>query len=79
MPLRSFRFYLSDYHHYYGHIRLPRLTVRLTVFVRVSHVHALPSYCTQHHITPGIYQCAICRCYHWYSRFHQLRETNQYL
>ena len=24
MPLRSFRFYLSGYLHYYGHIRLPR-------------------------------------------------------
>ena len=24
MSLRSFRFYLSGYHHYYGHIRLPR-------------------------------------------------------
>ena len=23
MPLRYFRFYLSGYHHYYGHIRLP--------------------------------------------------------
>jgi hypothetical protein len=23
MPLRSFRFYLSDYHHYYEHLRLP--------------------------------------------------------
>ena len=24
MPLRSFRFYLSGYLHYYGHFRLPR-------------------------------------------------------
>jgi hypothetical protein len=24
MPLRYFRFYLSGYHHYYGHIRLPQ-------------------------------------------------------
>jgi hypothetical protein len=27
MPLRSFRFYLSGYLHYYGHLRIPRLLV----------------------------------------------------
>ena len=27
MPLRSSRFYLSGYHHYYGHIRLPQQQV----------------------------------------------------
>ena len=78
MPLRSFRFYLSDYLHYYGHIRLPRLTVRLPAFVRVSHVHALPYCCTQHHFTPGTYQCAYCRCFHWYSRFHQFGQFDRY-
>ena len=50
MPLRSFRFYLFGYLRYYGHIRLPRL--HISCFVRVSHVHVLPSAYTQHHPTP---------------------------
>jgi len=52
MPLRSFRFYLFGYRHYYGHIRLPSIAVA-TALDRVSHVHALPSDSTQHHLTPG--------------------------
>lgn len=53
MPLGSSRFYLSGYLHYYGHIRLPRQWCDFHR-VRVSHVHALPSPCTQHHFTPDI-------------------------
>lgn len=43
MPLRSSRFYLFGYQHYYGHIRLPQHAARLAAPVRVSHVPVLPS------------------------------------
>lgn len=46
--------------------------------VWVSHVHALPLSCTQHHLTPGIYQCATYRFFHWYIRFHHIRKVDQY-
>ena len=79
MPLRSFRFYLSGNLHYYGHIRLPRQLADFTGPVRVSHVHALPLCCTQHHPTPGICWFAFYRCFNQHHRFHQLWKTDRYL
>ena len=77
MPLRSSRFYLFGDLHYYEHIRLPRLrsTIRN---VRVSHVHVLPSPCTQHLITPDICWIACCHFFVQHVRFHQLREIDRY-
>ena len=53
MSLRSFRFYLSGYLHYYEHLRLPRQQLDVYCPVRVSHVHVLPSTHTQQNITPS--------------------------
>jgi len=53
MSLRSFRFYLSGYLHYYEHLRLPRQQLDVFCPVRVSHVHVLPSTHTQQNITPS--------------------------
>lgn len=33
MPLRSCRFYLSGYHYYYGHIRLPQRQLDYSVLL----------------------------------------------
>ena len=68
MPLRSFRFLLSGYPHYYGLIRLPSLWWFFHG-VTVSHVHAQPSPDTQHHITPNSPCCAIFRFFQQDGRF----------
>jgi hypothetical protein len=46
--------------------------------VRVSHVHVLPSCCTQHHITPGICWFAIYRYLYQHGRFHLIRKFDRY-
>ena len=74
MPLRSSRFYLFGYHHYYGHIRLPRLPGGLPDTGRVSHVHALPSLCTQPYFTPESSNRAFYRFFRFDGRLRQLRQ-----
>ena len=79
MLLRSSRFYLFEAPYYYEHLRLPRLNgFFFHNYVRVSHVHALPSSCTQHHLTPGICQCSFYRCSHWHGRFQHLWQLDRY-
>ena len=51
MPLRSSRFYLFGFLHYYGHIRLPRSRTRR--ICRGSHVLVLPSL-SRNHILPRV-------------------------
>jgi hypothetical protein len=75
MPLRSFRFYLSGYQHYYGHIRLPRQRL-FNRPVRVSQVHALPSTCTQQNITPSSPVGLAVENFRRDDRFQQLREID---
>jgi hypothetical protein len=77
MSLRSSRFYLFGYLHYYGHIRLPRLWWT-DHNVRASHVHALPLSCTQHHLTPGICWNANCHYFFQHCRFHHLWKIDRY-
>ena len=78
MLLRSSRFYLSLYLHYYEHIRLPQTTDGLIRPVRVSHVYALPSCCAQHHPTPGICWFTKYRFLNQHGRFHQLWKIDRY-
>lgn len=77
MPLRSSRFYLFGYLHYYEHIRLPRQQLDLFRPVRVSRVHALPSLCTQPYFTPESLKCACCRFFHFSDRFRHLRQIDR--
>ena len=50
MPLRSLRFYLSAYLHYYGHIRLPLLLSPVAVLGSPTFMRYL--LCTRYDILP---------------------------